>query len=62
VTACTPRLRRILNPKVGELRLTITELAVSSHPDLILFIESPADDETRAKLLLTRRQPTEQRA
>jgi hypothetical protein len=62
VAACTPRLRRIRNPSVGELRLTITELAVSAHPDLVLFVESPADDETRAKLPLTRRQPTEQRA
>ncbi|WP_238332175.1 helix-turn-helix transcriptional regulator [Kribbella jejuensis] len=58
VAACTPRVRRIANPDVGEVRLTITELAVSAHPDLLLFIESPADEETRAKLPLTRREAT----
>jgi transcriptional regulator with XRE-family HTH domain len=58
VAACTPRLRRILNPIAGELRLTVTELAVSAHPDLVLYVETPADDETRAKLHLTRREVT----
>ena len=62
VAACTPRVRRIANPAVGEVRLTITELAVSAHPDLLLFIESPADEETRAKLPLTRRDAAEQSA
>jgi transcriptional regulator with XRE-family HTH domain len=55
VAECTPRRRRILNPRVGELRLDITELAVPAHPDLILFVETPADEETRAKLPRTRR-------
>ncbi|MFF0266196.1 helix-turn-helix transcriptional regulator [Kribbella sp. NPDC004536] len=62
VAACSPRVRRISNRSVGELRLTITELAVSAHPDLLLFVESPADEETRAKLPLTRRDPAEQSA
>ncbi|HEY3562194.1 MAG TPA: helix-turn-helix transcriptional regulator [Kribbella sp.] len=62
VSARTPRERRIRNPRVGELRLTITELAVSAHPDLVLFVESPADEETRAKLPLTRGQPAGQSA
>ncbi|GAA1574353.1 MULTISPECIES: helix-turn-helix transcriptional regulator [Kribbella] len=56
VSACTPRHRRIDNPRVGELNLIVTELAVSAHPDLVLFVETPADEETRAKLPLTRRQ------
>ncbi|MGW6200236.1 helix-turn-helix transcriptional regulator [Kribbella sp. NPDC055110] len=58
VAACTPRVRRILNPIVGELRLTVTELAVSAHPDLVLYVETPADEDSRAKLQLTRREAT----
>ena len=51
-----------MNPVAGELRFTITELAVSAQPDLILYVETPADEETRAKLPLTRREPAEQSA
>ncbi|MEV0793002.1 helix-turn-helix transcriptional regulator [Kribbella sp. NPDC050459] len=62
VADCTPRLRRILNPVAGELHFTITELAVSAHPDLILYVETPADEDTRARLPLTRREPVDQSA
>ncbi|MET9313183.1 helix-turn-helix transcriptional regulator [Kribbella sp. NPDC003505] len=62
VAACTPRLRRILNPVAGELHFTITELAVSAQPDLILYVETPADEGTRARLPLTRRERVEQSA
>ncbi|MGZ0149682.1 helix-turn-helix transcriptional regulator [Kribbella sp. WER1] len=55
VSACTSRRRRLDNPQVGELNLIVTELAVSAHPDLVLFVETPADEETRAKLPRTRR-------
>ncbi|HZX06842.1 helix-turn-helix transcriptional regulator [Kribbella sp.] len=60
VAACTSRRRRINNPQAGELHLIVTELAVSAHPDLVLFVETPADADTRAKLPLTRRQPADQ--
>ena len=61
VVACSPRPRHVLHPAAGELHLTVTELAVPAHPDLLLFIETPADEQTRARLLLTRRsvQPVE---
>jgi transcriptional regulator with XRE-family HTH domain len=62
VAACTPRLRRILNPVAGELDFTVTELAVPAHPDLVLFVETPANQDTRTKLPLTRRQPADQSA
>lgn len=52
-----PRLRRIQHPVAGELSFTVTELTVPSHPDLILFVETPADAETRDRLPLTRRAP-----
>ncbi|HET6740249.1 MAG TPA: helix-turn-helix transcriptional regulator, partial [Kribbella sp.] len=38
VAACSPRPRHILHPVAGELHLTVTELAVPAHPDLVLFI------------------------
>lgn len=62
VAACTPRVRRILNPVAGELHFTVTELSVPAHPELILFIETPANADTRANLPRTRRQPTPQSA
>jgi transcriptional regulator with XRE-family HTH domain len=54
-----PRLRRIQHAIAGELAFTVTELTVPSHPDLILFVETPADAETRDRLPLTRRASAE---
>jgi hypothetical protein len=54
-----PRLRRIMHPVAGELSFTATELSVPAHPDLILFVETPADTRTRERLHLTRREPAE---
>lgn len=59
VAECEPRPRRILHPVAGELAFTVTELAVPAHPDLILFVETPADAHTRERLPLTRREPAE---
>lgn len=59
VAECEPRPRRILHPVAGELAFTVTELAVPAHPDLILFVETPADAQTRERLPLTRREPAE---
>jgi transcriptional regulator with XRE-family HTH domain len=53
VAACMPRPRHILHPTAGELHLTVTELSVPAHPDLCLFIETPADELTRERLALT---------
>ncbi|MEU4605016.1 helix-turn-helix transcriptional regulator [Kribbella sp. NPDC023972] len=55
VAACTPRPRHIRHPAAGDLHFTVTELAVPAHPDLRLFIETPADQQTRERLPLTRR-------
>ncbi|MFI7060078.1 helix-turn-helix transcriptional regulator [Kribbella sp. NPDC050124] len=55
VAACSPRPRHLRHPIAGELRFTVTELAVAAHPDLVLFVETPADTQTRDRLPLTRR-------
>ncbi len=57
VAACTPRPRHVLHPAAGELHFTVTELTVPAHPDLVLFVETPADQQTRERLPLTRRTP-----
>jgi transcriptional regulator with XRE-family HTH domain len=54
-----PRLRRVLHPVAGELSFTVTELAVPAHADLMLFVETPADERTRERLPLTRRSAVE---
>lgn len=54
-----PRVRRIRHATAGDLAFVATELAVPAHPDLILFVETPADDRTREQLPLTRREPAE---
>ncbi|MEV5960848.1 helix-turn-helix transcriptional regulator [Kribbella sp. NPDC051952] len=59
VAACTPRPRNLVHPVAGELHFTVTEFAVPAHPDLVMFVETPADEETRNRLPLTRRQPAE---
>jgi transcriptional regulator with XRE-family HTH domain len=55
VAACTPRPRHVIHPAAGELHFTVTEFALPAHPDLILFVETTADEETRTRLPLTRR-------
>lgn len=55
VAACSPRPRHIRHPTAGDLRFTVTEFAVAAHPELILFVETPADSQTRERLPLTRR-------
>ncbi len=49
------RIRRIVHPDAGEITLRVTELAVAAHPDLLLFVETPADPTSRDRLALTRR-------
>jgi transcriptional regulator with XRE-family HTH domain len=55
----SPRPRHVVHPEAGELSFTVTELSVPAHPDLVLFVETPADDRTRERLPLTRREPVE---
>ena len=62
VAACMPRPRHLVHPAAGELRLTVTEFAVPAHPDLVLFVETSADEETGRRLPLTRMAPAERSA
>ncbi|TCO46062.1 helix-turn-helix protein [Kribbella antiqua] len=57
VAPCTPRPRHLLHPAAGELHLTVTELALPAHPDLVLFVDTPTDEQTRTRLTRTRRAP-----
>jgi hypothetical protein len=57
VAECAPRPRHVVHPTAGELRFTVTELAVPAHPDLVMFVETPADELTRTRLPLTRLEP-----
>ena len=50
-----PRVRTIINPAAGPLTFTASELAVPVMPDARLTVYTPADDQTRARLPLTRR-------
>ncbi len=55
VAAPAERLREFLHPEVGLLRLTNTELVVSAEADLRMSVYTPADEESRQRLKLTRR-------
>jgi transcriptional regulator with XRE-family HTH domain len=57
VAECVPRPRHVVHPIAGELRFTVTELAVPAHPDLVMFVETPSDEVTRERLPLTRLEP-----
>lgn len=50
------RLRSLMNPAVGELTLSVSELEVSSMPGLRIEVYTPADEDTRRRLPLTRGQ------
>ncbi|MEV6287930.1 helix-turn-helix transcriptional regulator [Kribbella sp. NPDC051770] len=54
VAECAPRPRHVVHPLAGELHFTVTELAVPAHPDLVMFVETPADERTRQQLPMTR--------
>ncbi|MGH3158129.1 MAG: hypothetical protein ACRDNF_16340 [Streptosporangiaceae bacterium] len=49
------RTQRFLHPEVGLLTFVATELEVSAFPELRISVSTPADDETLARLPLTRR-------
>jgi hypothetical protein len=46
------RVRVFRHPEVGDLRLVAIELAVGGHPDLRIIVNTPEDDDTRARLPL----------
>jgi transcriptional regulator with XRE-family HTH domain len=49
------RVISFLHPKVGLLRLASSELDVPGMPEARIVVYTPADDDTRSKLPLTRR-------
>ena len=49
-----PRIRTFLHPQAGELTFTMSELQVPASQEARLVVYTPADDETRKRLPLTR--------
>jgi hypothetical protein len=56
VTDAEPRVRTFVHPVAGPLTFTATELQVAGMTDARLVVNTPADEQTRARLPLTRRQ------
>jgi len=44
-----------LHPRVGEMRLTVSELEVPDMPEERIMVYTPRDDDSRARMPLTRR-------
>jgi transcriptional regulator with XRE-family HTH domain len=49
-----PRIRTFIHPQAGELTFTTSELQVPASQETRLIVYTPADDETRERLPLTR--------
>jgi hypothetical protein len=49
-----PRLRTFIHPQAGPLTFTTSELQVPAAPEAHLIVYTPAEDETRKRLPLTR--------
>ena len=52
-----PRPLTYLHPQAGSLRLTVSELDVPDLPEARIVVYTPRDDDTRARMPLTRRAP-----
>ncbi len=50
-----PRVLTYLHPKAGPLSLALSELNVPDMPEARILVYTPRDDDTRAKMPLTRR-------
>ena len=48
------RIKHFLDPRAGLLRFITTSFAVTEMPECRIIVYTPADDETRAHLPLTR--------
>ncbi len=48
------RIKHFLDPRAGLLRIITTSLAVTEMPECRIIVYTPADEETRARLPLTR--------
>jgi len=56
VADAEPRVRTFVHPVAGPLTFTVTELQVAGMADARLVVNTPADEQTRVRLPLTRRQ------
>lgn len=56
VADAQPRVRTFVHPVAGALTFTATELQVPAMADARLLVNTPADEQTWARLPLTRRQ------
>jgi transcriptional regulator with XRE-family HTH domain len=54
VSEFRPRLRTFIHPQAGPLSFTMSELQVPATPETRLVVYTPADNDTRARLPLTR--------
>ncbi|HEX4095020.1 MAG TPA: helix-turn-helix transcriptional regulator [Trebonia sp.] len=50
-----PRVRTFLHPRAGAVTFTVTELEIPILPEARLTVYTPADEQTRERLPLTRR-------
>ena len=57
VAEAEPRALTYFHPQAGTLRLTISELDLPGMPEARIVVYTPRDDDTRAKMPLTRRNP-----
>jgi hypothetical protein len=55
VADAEPRTRTLIHPKAGPVTFTVTELEIPVLPEARLTVYTPADEQTRARLPLTRR-------
>jgi transcriptional regulator with XRE-family HTH domain len=51
------RIKHLLDPRAGLLRVITTSFAVTLMPECRIVVYTPADDDTRARLPLTRTPP-----
>ncbi len=57
VAEAEPRMLTYLHPRAGTLRLVTSELNLPELPETRIVVYTPHDEDTRAKLPLTRRDP-----
>ncbi len=57
VAEAEPRTLTYLHPQAGTLSLAISELNLPDMPEARIMVYTPRDDDTRAKMPLTRSDP-----
>jgi MmyB-like transcription regulator ligand binding domain len=57
VAEAEPRTLTYLHPRAGTLSLAVSELNLPGLPEARIVVYTPRDDDTRARMPLTRRQP-----